>query len=204
MNRKIILAGTVLIVIVIIIYSLTGNQDAAYIKEIETIRKEKLNFLVFNPESPIETNLNFASFDFFDVSAKYKVKAALISFDNPGRIKLPTNDGNTRDYVRFSKATFEIDGIKDTLTLYIEPSFNANYKRAFVPFSDKSNGKETYPAGRYLDVEIKSDEFVTLDFNLAYNPYCAYDESFVCPIPPSENSLKINIKAGEKKYDSLH
>ena len=204
MNKKITLFAFAIIVLIIIIYSFSGNDDAAYIKEIETIRKEKINFLAFNPESPIDESLNLTSFDFYEVSSKYKVKAELILFDNPGRVKIPTNDGNTRDYIRFSSAAFEIDGQEDTLTLFIEPSFNANYKRAFVPFSDESNSSETYPAGRYLDVEIKNDEYVILDFNLAYNPYCAYDESFVCPIPPQENSLKLNIKAGEKKYDSLH
>lgn len=70
----------------------------------------------------------------------------------------------------------------------------------FVPFVDETSGKETYGSGRYLDLEqARGDDYV-LDFNMAYNPYCAYNDDYVCPIPPRENKLPIEIRAGEKTY----
>jgi hypothetical protein len=183
---------------------LNFDDDSVYIEQIETIRKEKVNFLTFNPESPIKGGMEFTAFKFYDISSKYKVKAELKEIGDIGRIQMPTNDGTMRDYIKFSKAVFTIDGKTDSLSIYIEPTFNAQYKMAFVPFMDETNDMGSYGGGRYLDVEIKDEKYVILDFNLAYNPYCAYDESFICPLPPLENKINFRIEAGEKKYDSLH
>ncbi len=70
----------------------------------------------------------------------------------------------------------------------------------FVPFKDLTNGTETYPAGRYLDIPVTENDIITVDFNVAYNPYCAYSPYYSCPLPPMENHLKVRISTGEKNY----
>jgi len=87
-----------------------------------------------------------------------------------------------------------VEGEEASLTVY------SNEYGFFIPFVDSQAGKVTYGAGRYLDPELKEDGMLILDFNLAYNPYCAYNELYSCPIPPAENRLSVPIKAGEKNY----
>jgi uncharacterized protein (DUF1684 family) len=70
----------------------------------------------------------------------------------------------------------------------------------FVPFKDATSGNESYGAARYIDLEVQHDDRYLFDFNYAYNPYCAYNEGYVCPLPPAENWLKVEIRAGETKY----
>ena len=109
---------------------------------------------------------------------------------------MPTTTGEVRAYRRSGKVSFEVDGEPATLTLYTTPHGNG----WFVPFRDATSGTETYGAGRYLDLERTGDGSVMLDFNLAYNPYCAYDQRYSCPLPPVENWLQVPIRAGERNY----
>ena len=113
---------------------------------------------------------------------------------------MTTSLGLRKFYVRHALLHFcAPDGSEQTLTLF-RPSSGAEY--GFVPFTDATSGVETYGAGRYMDVEIPASgvESMILDFNRAYNPYCAYTHYYNCPIPPSENALSIEVKAGEKAY----
>jgi uncharacterized protein (DUF1684 family) len=96
-----------------------------------------------------------------------------------------------------------LNGVNYKLEVYQSPEVSRmpGYKdHLFVPFTDKTNGNETYEIGRYIDMVIPSGDEVILDFNLAYNPYCSYNPNYSCPIPPAANDLPIEIKSGEKKY----
>ncbi len=199
MNRKYILFALIALVFFIVIYSLNSG-NSAYVEGIKKIQEEKINFLSLSPDSPVKEKINRSAIQFFEPQKKYKVKAKIAQIPDVGRVELATNDGSIRPYIKFARAIFEIDGLKDSLIVFIEPTFNANYKKAFIPFKDKTSGVESYAAGRYLDAEIKDDSFIELDFNLAYNPFCAYDEKFSCPLPPESNYLDIRIEAGEKNY----
>lgn len=199
MKTKIAVFLILSIVFFIIGYSLySGNS--AYIEEIKKLHQQKVDFLCMSPESPVREKINRSSLQFFEPAPKYRVTAEIRQIPNVGRVELATNDGQIRPYIRFAMAVFSIDGRTDSLLIFIEPTFNASYKKAFVPFKDASSGDLTYGAGRYLDAEIKNDSEILLDFNLAYNPFCAYDEKFSCPLPPETNNIDFPILAGEKNY----
>ena len=107
-----------------------------------------------------------------------------------------TSKGDEQDYIKFAYIEFQVDSVDCLLTVYMED--NSDY--LFVPFKDKTTGEDTYSAGRYIELEKIGEKQYLLDFNLAYNPYCAYNDRWVCPLTPFENRLKIGINAGEKNF----
>ena len=110
-------------------------------------------------------------------------------------LEMQTTTGDVQTYERFGRFRFTVDGEQAELTIY------ANPHGYFLPFADSSAGKETYGAGRYLEPERLPDGRFRIDFNMAYNPYCAYNELYSCPITPFENRLKVPIRAGEKVFE---
>jgi uncharacterized protein (DUF1684 family) len=125
------------------------------------------------------------------------VPATLTPSDDPTIFEMPTSSGQPRRERRAGTLHFTLQGQPMTLTAFVEADA-PNLNRLFVPFGDTTSGKETYPAGRYIDLARTPTGLYELDFNRAYNPYCYYNESYECPLPPSENKLKIPIHAGEK------
>jgi uncharacterized protein (DUF1684 family) len=111
------------------------------------------------------------------------------------RIRVQTSDGKEAIHERAGVARLEVEGHEVELVLY-----DTGHPGYFLPFRDKTSGAETYGAGRYLDIEPNDDGTVTIDFNLAYNPLCAYSDAFSCPLPPVENWLTVPIEAGERDY----
>ncbi len=114
--------------------------------------------------------------------------------------EVPLTDGSTERYVEHSFAEFELGG-KTNKVLLLQAVSESDMKNFFLAFADQTSGKETYGGGRYLNVRQDGKNSITLDFNLAFNPYCAYNPEFACPLPPKENILDIAIEAGEKNYD---
>ncbi len=114
-----------------------------------------------------------------------------------GMIAMQTSTGGVQTYNRYGRLKFEVDGQEAALTLYAGPH------GFFLPFVDSLAGKETYGAGRYLEPEQLDDGKFLVDFNLAYNPYCAYNESWSCPLTPFANRLKAPIRAGEMIFDGI-
>ncbi|HIE21441.1 MAG TPA: DUF1684 domain-containing protein, partial [Acidimicrobiia bacterium] len=110
-------------------------------------------------------------------------------------VRVQTSDGQERIYRRTGRVTVEIAGQTVTLTLY-----STDQPGYFLPFRDATSGKTTYGAGRYLDIDPNGDGTVTIDFNRAYNPFCAYNEAYSCPLPPIENWLEVSVEAGEKDF----
>lgn len=160
-----------------------------------------------NPRYTPLTQADFANFKglkYFEATEKYAVKARFEKTDDPQLFTMPTSIGASRKYIKYGVLKFELDGQAFSLTVFKSEveSKVADYKDLlFVPFRDLTNGKETYGAGRYLDIRIPSSGEVILNFNLAYNPNCAYgSDRFSCAIPPKENFLQIEIKAGEKLF----
>ncbi|HKW43730.1 MAG TPA: DUF1684 domain-containing protein [Thermoplasmata archaeon] len=181
------------------------QSDEEYVKEIESFRREKDYFFKSDPESPIPRALReqFHGLAYFPVDPKYRVRAKLLTDPNPQKVVLATSKGVPREMIRVGFLEFEIDGMKQRLAAYKsvpQPGHQHADMSLFAPFRDATSGKETYGAARYLDIpEQKGDEYV-LDFNLAYSPYCAYSEDYICPFPPRENWLSIPIRAGEKNF----
>ena len=181
------------------------HSDETNVKEIEAIRREKDHFFKEDRESPIPHRLRtqFSGLAYFPVDPRYTVRARLMRDPNPQRVVLETSKGIPRDMIRIGIFEFEVEGTMQRLATFKavpQPGHHHEDRSLFVPFRDATSGKETYGAARYLDIdEQPTDEYV-LDFNLAYNPYCAYSDDYVCPFPPRENWLAVPIRAGEKNF----
>jgi uncharacterized protein (DUF1684 family) len=159
-------------------------------------RKSKDEFFKNEPDSPLtdEQKKAFKGLCYFPENPNLKFSVKVEEFPVKGETLIQTSKGDVQEYQRYGRFTFEVNGEPATLTLYTsETSY-------FLPFVDSLAGKETYPAGRYLDVEHLGGGKFEVDFNYAYNPYCAYNDRWSCPLTPFENRLKVPIKAGEKKY----
>ncbi len=115
-------------------------------------------------------------------------------------IEMDTSSGERKTYTRAGRFVFQVDGQECVLYLYSRDDPSA----LFLPFRDATSGKETYGAGRYLDITVEPDGQVEIYFNYAYNPMCAYGDGWSCPVPPVENWLTVPIRAGELAYPSGH
>jgi uncharacterized protein len=133
---------------------------------------------------------------YFDVDSSYAVPASLKLADERPVFEMPTSTGKRRRMQRVGVLEFILQGQPMTLGAFVEEG--QEIVNLFVPFADLTTGSETYPAGRYLELSPTSTGFYTIDFNKAYNPYCAYNQTYDCPFPPPSNRLKVAIRAGEK------
>ena len=156
-------------------------------------------------ESPLteEDFKTFKGLDFYPIDEKYIVKATFIHTPEEKIFKMKTTGTRTPEYVKYGQLIFSLDGQEFKLNLYqnidlIKKEGFADY--LFLPFSDLTCGKESYIGGRYIDMRIPKSDMVSIDFNKAYNPYCAYNHKYSCPIVPLENDLQIAILAGVKKF----
>ncbi len=153
---------------------------------------------------PAKTRRKFKGHDFYPIDKKFKVTAKLEKAINPVLFKMQTSTSRLPTYEKYGVATFEIDGVEYKLTIYLsrETQQKEEYKDyLFLPFTDLTNGTETYSGGRYIDLRIPDGDTIVIDFNKAYNPYCAYSPYYSCPVPPAENNLDVAIPAGIKLAD---
>ena len=156
-------------------------------------------------ESPL-TAEDFATFkglDFYPISERFAVAAKFVRTEKEKVFKMKTSGTRTPEYIKYGELHFSLDGKLYHLNVYqnvelIKKEGYADY--LFLPFSDLSCGKESYIGGRYIDMRIPKSDQVIVDFNTAYNPYCAYNHKYSCPIVPLENDLNIAILAGVKKF----
>lgn len=146
-----------------------------------------------------EDRVKFVSFGLFDYNPAFRVRAEYTPIDTTEEFKMKTSGDRTPLYKTVGRLDFSINGVAEELFVYrnVALSTKPGYKNyLFVPFTDLTNFEETYGGGRYLDLEAPLDSVVIVDFNLAYNPYCAYSDGYSCPIPPIENHLELKIEAG--------
>jgi len=134
---------------------------------------------------------------YFPIDEMYAVPATLEPAAERTRLQVPTSTGKVRDIERIGTLRFLIKGQKMSLTAFHELD-QPQVTRLFVPFADLTNGTETYSAGRYMELDPTPTGIYVVDFNVAYHPYCYYNEEFDCPYPPKENRLEMPIRAGEK------
>jgi uncharacterized protein len=169
-------------------------------RQIAAFRAEKDRSLKQADESPIPVaeREKFQGLKYYPIDLKYRMESVLERYQNPESIKMATTAGAPDTFLRYGKLKFKIDG--EDYALDVFKSANDQSPRFFIPFRDKTSGKETYGAGRYLELEDDGSARYTLDFNLAYNPFCAYNETYSCPLPPPQNTLKVAVTAGEKSY----
>lgn len=202
-SKNVIIVLVVAVLVVIVFYSFDGTQDqSAHIKEIEKEREEKDRFMRTSPESPFaKARDRYTELKYFPPDITYRVIADLEPITQKKTVILATNDGKEQRYIEYAYANFKLDGVDNRLLILEIADMGPFRGKLFLAFGDETSAVETYGAGRYLDVaKAPGSKTIKLDFNLAYNPYCAYDDSFSCPLPPRENILQIPIRAGEKNY----
>ena len=164
--------------------------------DLKDFRAGKDDFFARHPQSPLtaEQKRGFDGLDYFDENPDLQLEVLVEKFQEQKEVVIQTSTGQTQTYTRYGKFKFAVDGQVAELTLF------ASDHGFFLPFADSLAGDETYPAGRYLEPDsLQGDRFL-VDFNLAYNPYCAYNEMWSCPLTPPENRLKVPIRAGEKVF----
>jgi len=164
--------------------------------DLETFRVEKDAFFANHPQSPLtrQQKKAFQGLAYFPEAPGLRFEVEVERFHDQHEIQIQTSTGDVQTYSRYGKIRFQVDGQDAELTIY------ADHHCFFLPFVDSEAGRETYPAGRYLEPEPLANGRFLIDFNLAYNPYCAYNESWSCPLTPFENRLNVAIRAGEKIF----
>ncbi len=172
------------------------QQVAKWIKERDVFFKTHQR----SPLSP-EDKKNFSGLKYYPFSDQYvfsgTIERYVLHIDNPKYYAtFLTNKGTNKRYLRYGRFRFTLNGKQYSLEIF--KSILSDM--LFIPFKDKTNGKETYEGGRYIDAEILPDYKMILDFNMAYHPSCAYNEKFVCVLPPRENMLDVEIRAGERLF----
>ena len=146
---------------------------------------------------PADRRPTFAPLAYFPVDEMYRVPAELRVARGDEVMEMPTSTGLRRKMRRIGTLEFTLKGSRRTLTAFAEADDN-DLRRLFVPFGDLTNGTETYQGGRYLDLDRTATGLYDLDFNRAYNPFCVFNPSYDCPIPPRENRLHVPVRAGER------
>jgi uncharacterized protein (DUF1684 family) len=166
---------------------------------LEDFRKEKDDFFKYDHQSPLKGDEKraFHGLRYYPENPSLCLELPLEKNATPKPIILQTSTGEVREYLCVGQVRFNVDGQEAVLQIYLD-----DYDGYFLPFVDATAPDETYGAGRYLEPHDLSGQGATIlvDFNLAYNPYCAYNERWSCPIPPRENRLTVRIEAGEKKF----
>ncbi len=164
---------------------------------LDDFRREKDEFFKHDPQSPLtpDQRKTFESLKYYPGNPALRLVTAVEEYATKQPVTMITSTGSVQDYLKYGQFTFEVNGEKATLQVYQDP----DQGHLFLPFVDATAG-ETYEAGRYLEIEQLTGGRFLIDFNLAYNPYCAYNPNWTCPIPPKENRLSVKIEAGEKKF----
>lgn len=164
--------------------------------ELENFRAEKDAFFGGHSQSPLtrEQKKNFNGLNYFPENEALRLEVKVDEFPVKEKFEMQTSTGDVQHYEKFGKFHFTVNDTEVELTIYQSPN------GFFLPFVDSLAGSETYPAGRYLEPEPLPGGRFFVDFNNAYNPYCAYNEMWSCPITPAENRLKVAIRAGEKLF----
>ncbi|WP_299454583.1 DUF1684 domain-containing protein [uncultured Microscilla sp.] len=193
------IVGVVVVISLVYSFSSTDKKKVSkdYVTRIMEARQAKDEYFESGKDSPIKDKKAFHGLHYYIPDVGYRVRATLEASPKPEMLEMPTSSGKNESYIKYGYVAFNLLGKKHRLlVLKKEPKD----KILFIAFTDQTTGEETYGAGRYLDVPLVNgnEANVILDFNQAYNPYCAYNESYVCPMPPQENHMEVAVRAGEK------
>ena len=201
MIKKIALAAALL---GIILYSVNGTRPdfSAFAAQLNKARSEKNRSFRQSTDSPLSTTqkAQFDSLKYYPAELSLAIEAAISRNANPDTVLIQMSNNKAEKYLHWGSAQFKIAETAQKLGVYLKA--NGTDSTLFIPFTDLTNGHETYGGGRYLDAprpKANATE-IKLDFNQAYNPYCAYNSEYSCPIPPAENRLPVAIPAGEKSF----
>lgn len=201
-SKNVLLILIVVVALVIIFYNASDSQDdGAYVESVIAEREQTDRFMRNSKESPFKgDSTGYTGLHYYDPDPAYRLIAQFKPVDKKEVVLLATNDGKEQQYAKYGYAEFELGG-RHRLLIYQGIGAGQMRGKLFIPFGDETSARETYGGGRYLDVKHTPGSMtLVLDFNKAYNPYCAYNDSYSCPLPPAENLLPVAVKAGEKNY----
>ena len=198
-------------VVSIVIYTVqgTGSQEEIrnkkFMEEIAQERRDKDSFMRLDEQSPLspEQKEQFTGLKYFEPDPAWRVEAKIEENEQKELLTLPTSDNKQKPFKKWGYAVFNKDGQEYRLLL-LKAAYGEAEEGLFLPFFDATSANETYGAGRYLDLEMPGGNTITIDFNKAYNPYCAYSDKYSCPFPPKENNLPIAVRAGEKTFENYN
>jgi len=182
-----------------------SQSETEFVKEIEAFRASE-NEKFGTKETTILTPRDFRKFkelEFYPIDLNFRIEAKFVRTPNETPFLMPTTTARLPEYVKYAEAHFEIDGKPFQLNLYqsTTPHEDPQYKNhLFLPFTDYTSGDGSYGGGRFIDTYIPEGDIIVIDFNQSYNPYCAYNSKYSCPIPPKENDLLVRIEAGVKDF----
>lgn len=195
--RITIIAALVAIIVLSIFTLIKSSKANEYRSSLQSNRNEKDIWFGSDFDSPfLKTNTPFHRLNYFEPNIDFVVNASFTKNNSRDSLKLVTSTGKTEWFHIYGEASFTVKNIENVLQLLYHPGD----KELFIPFMDATSGKSTYGAGRYLETDIPAEDKISLDFNMAYNPYCAYVEGYSCPFPPKSNVLDVAIEAGEKTF----
>lgn len=195
--------SAILFLTVLIIVSCSGKADSEYEKQIDETRKQKNEYMKNDPNSPFnsDTRAEYHPLKYFEPDTSFIFRSKLTELDKKDTIKIFGTKGEEREAIRYGYLLLETKDDVHRLNVYKNKSQNGTDYYS-VWFTDETTNEETYGVGRYLDFEKSEDSnyVYTIDFNLAFNPYCAYSAMFSCAIPSKEDHLEFAVLAGEKKF----
>lgn len=199
--------GLILLALIVMYYTFFDGQNIAsvdglsesspetYRHQVDSARMRKDNFFRTDAESPVTDKEAFKGLVYYKPDPTYRVGARIEPFaDKTQKLVVRMSDGSEEIYDKFAHAVFSLNGkAYRLLVVKLQNTYS-------ILFRDATSGKETYGGGRYLELDpaTLTENHAVLDFNTAYNPYCAYNPSYACPLPPAENTLPVAVKAGEK------
>jgi uncharacterized protein len=191
--------GAATVLILLLTAAGCGRKALSYTDGIAAWRADKDRFMRESSQSPVpvERRPTFPPLSYFPIDPTYRTGAALTPVQGGPTLDMPTSTGQMRKMRRVGTLAFTLKGQPMTLGAFVEAD-QTDMRRLFVPFGDLTNGTETYPGGRYLDLDRTATGLYDIDFNRAYHPFCFFNSTYDCPYPPAENRLKLPIRAGER------
>lgn len=191
--------GVVLSVVAAACSSRPPDDTADYVKQVTAARAQKDADFQNASDSPVpaDKRADFLPLGYFPIDPDYRVPATLRPSSDATTLEMPTSTGQIRQMRRVGSLEFSVKGRPLKLSAFVEIG-SPNLDHLFVPFTDLTSGTETYPAGRYLDLDRNATGIYIVDFNKAYQPYCYFNATYDCPYPPPENRLPVPIHAGER------
>ncbi len=198
--RKKLIFILVPVLLVLIWLSFSGEGDEAYTQQVQETIDERVKYLRTSESSPFrQFNEPFQQPNYFPIDANYRVNATVERIKKRNIVTLPNSNSGKETYQEYAWLNFTVNGERQKLMVLKPYGFGA-LDVLFLAFTDETSADATYGGGRYMDIEIGKSNKVVLDFNLAYNPYCAYTDEYSCALPPRENHLSVAINAGEKNF----
>lgn len=184
-------------------YVASRRADTAFLEGLRAFRANadfRFRDRILSPLTEAD-RLTFEGLEYFEPAPELVLPARLVPARDSSTFAMPTFDGLTLSYSHYATVTTSIGGRAVRLEVFRREVESVVRDILLIPFRDATNGDETYPGGRYIEIDLPAPEPFVLDFNRAVNPLCAYDSRYACPIPPPENRLDFPIRAGEKRFD---